>query len=111
MPTERLCPNCGNLLRAEGRLGPVPAERILGRELLLWLAVTAILAFLWNASTNGERVGGLGAIVLVVWLLRRSRRQAAAASGNTSERYRCDYCQARYEGEGLREINPRQAVD
>jgi hypothetical protein len=109
MPGEKLCPNCGNILRAEGLPDPVPAGRQLGRELLFWLALAMVLAFLLNAGTTGERVGGLGAIALLIWLVRRSRRRAAPAGDSATGRYRCDYCQGRFEGEDLRDISPRRA--
>lgn len=110
-PGTRLCPNCGNILRAEGVPNSVPVGRHLLRELLFWVALAAILSFLWTASGSGDRIGGLGAIVLLLWLLRRSRRHAAAQSISESGRYRCDYCQGRFEGEDLRDISPRRPVE
>jgi hypothetical protein len=108
MPGEKLCPNCGNILRAEGVPDPVPAGRHLGRELAFWLALAVILAFLLSASTTGERVGGLGAIALLIWFQRRLRRSAAATGRTGTGRYRCDYCQGRFEGDDLRDISPRR---
>lgn len=109
MPGEKLCPNCGNILRAEGVPDPVPAGRRLGRELAFWLALAVILAFLLSASTTGERVGGLGAIGLLIWFQRRWRRRAAATGRTGTGRYRCDYCQGRFEGDDLRDISSRRA--
>ena len=110
MPGEKLCPNCGNILRAEGVPNPVPTGRHLGRELAFWLALALIFAFLLSATTTGERVGGLGVIALLIWFQRRWRRRAAATGGAGTGRYRCDYCQGRFEGDDLRDISPRRAV-
>lgn len=107
MPDATLCPKCGNILRGEQLLDPVPAVRRIARELVLWLCVAAIFTFLWGASTAGERIGGFVAIILVAWLLRRPRRHAAPAAEHATERYYCDYCKGRFEGESLREIDPR----
>ncbi len=104
MPAAKLCPKCGNILRGEALADHVPAGRRLGRELLLWLCVAVILAFLWGAGTIGDRVGGVGAIVLIVWWLRRPSRRAAPAAENAAGRYCCDFCHGRFEGEGLREM-------
>ena len=109
MAGEKLCPNCGNILRAEGAPDPVSDGRRFARELLFWLALAAILAFLMAATTTGDRVGGLGAIALLMWLRRRSGTRPAPASGSGTGRYRCDYCQGCFEGEELRDISPRRA--
>lgn len=106
MRDVKLCPNCGNLLRAEGVPDPVPATRHLQRELLFWIALAVILGFLWTTSGTGERIGGLGAIVLLVWLLWRARRRAPGEAADGSGRYRCEYCHRRFEGEDLRELSP-----
>jgi len=109
MPGEKLCPNCGNILRAEGVADSMPAGRRLGQELLFWLALAAVIAYLMGATTTGERVGGLGALALLVWFLRRSRKRAAPLGDSATGRYRCDYCQGRFEGDDLRDISPRRA--
>ena len=111
MPLARLCPKCGNILRGEELLDPVPAGRRLARELVLWLLVVVILTYLWGASTTGERIGGFGAIILVAWLLRRPRRRATTTVEHSSGRYHCDYCHGRFEGAGLREIDPPKDVE
>lgn len=110
MPGPKLCPNCGNILRAEGLPDPIPA-RHLRQEILFWLAMAAVLAFLLGASTTGERVGGLGVIALLIWLRRRSRRGFAPPPGGETGRYRCDFCGGQFEGEELRDISSRRAVD
>jgi hypothetical protein len=109
MPGEKLCPHCGNILRAEGVPDPMPPGRRFARELMFWLALAAVLAYLMGATTTGERVAGLAAIALLIWLLRRSRRRAAPAAASGTGRFRCDYCQGRFEGEDLRDISPRRA--
>ena len=110
MTGPKLCPNCGDILRTEGLMEPIPS-RDLTREILFWLAMAAVLAFLLGASTNGDRVGGLGAIALLIWLRRRSRKSLVRPSGADSERYHCDYCGGQFEGEKLRDISPRRAVE
>lgn len=102
-----MCPKCGNILRREVLLDPVPASRRLARELALWLSVAAIFAFLWDATTTGERIGGLGALVLVAWFLRRPRSRTDTPAERATGRYYCDYCHGRFEGEGLREVDLR----
>lgn len=104
----KLCPNCGNILRAEDVSDPVPGGRHLQRELLFSIALAAILGFLWTANTAGERVGGLGAMGLLLWLLWRSRQRAAGKAVMKTGRYSCDYCYRRFEGEELRDISPRR---
>lgn len=110
VPGTKLCPNCGNILRAEDVLDPIAGGRHLRRELLFWVALAAILGFLWTANTTGERVGGLGAIILLGWLLRRSRQHASGMAVMKAGRYYCDYCHRRFEGEGLRELPPRRGA-
>jgi hypothetical protein len=107
MPGAKLCPNCGNVLRAEDAPDSAPVGRHLLRELLFWVALAAILGFLWTASGTGERIGGLGAIGLLIWLLRRSRRRAARNAISEPAYYFCGYCHQRCESENLREVSPR----
>lgn len=109
VPGTKLCPNCGNVLRAEGASEPRAAGGQLQRELLFWGALALVLGYLWTASGTGERIGGAGAIILLVWLLRRSRQRAAGQTLGEPGRYHCDYCQGRFEGEELREVSPRRA--
>jgi len=104
MSGAKLCPNCGNVLHAEGAFSSDPAGRHLLREVLFWIALALVLGFLWVASSTGERVAGLGAIILLVWLLRRSRQRAVHRSGSQADRHYCDYCQRWFEGEDLREL-------
>jgi len=107
MSGTRLCPNCGYVLRAEGALSSVPVGRYLFRELLFWVALAVLLGFLWVASSTGERVAGVGAIALLVWLLRRSRGRAMRRGSCQSDRYHCAYCHQWFEGEDLRELPSR----
>jgi len=107
MSGARLCPYCGNILHAERALSSVPVGRYLFRELLFWIALAVLLAFLWVASSTGERVAGVGAIVLLVWLLRWSRGRAMRRGSSESDRYRCAYCHQWFEGEDLRELPAR----
>ena len=99
----KLCPNCGNVLVANGAPSDVPPGRQILRELLFWAALVLLLALLWSSSRVAERFGALGAIVLLVWLWRWSRLRAAQRTPVAPESYRCDYCQQRFEREFFRE--------
>ena len=99
----KLCPNCGNVLTGYGAPDDVPPGRQILRELLFWAALVLLLALLWSAGRTGERVGAVGAIVLLVWLWRWSRRPATRGTRVAPESYRCDYCQQRFEREIFQE--------
>ena len=105
MSGGKLCPNCGNLLRVDAP-DPVPVGRLLLGVLLFWAAVALILAFLWSANSTGERIGALGAIALLVWLARRSRRRGRDPVGDQAYFY-CDQCQQRFEADGECELRPQ----
>jgi len=105
MSDAKLCPNCGNLLRVDA-LVPVPVGRLLLGVWLFWAAVALILAFLWSASSTGERIGASGAIALLVWLARRSRWRGRDPVGEQAYYY-CEQCQQRFEADGERELRPQ----
>jgi hypothetical protein len=105
MSGAKLCPNCGNLLRVDTP-DPVPVGRLVLAVLLFWAAVALILAFLWSASSTGERIGALGAIALLVWFARRARRRGREPVGDQAYFY-CDQCQQRFEADRERELRPQ----
>ena len=74
------CPDCG------GDLVPV-GRRIVAVELLFWVALALLLAFLWSAGPARELYAGLAVLGFAAWWFLRVRRRA----------YYCGRCRRSYD--------------
>jgi hypothetical protein len=96
------CPACGFLLRYEDPPDrSFDARRFLGVEILLWVAIALLFAWLWTPSGMGEVYGVLGFAALAAWLWLRPRQRAQAAALLARRRYLCAQCGRRYTGADL----------
>ena len=94
------CPNCGNLLPIYYPPQGFLVAGLFTGELLFWLAIMLLLAWLWSPPGSGGFLGALGSVALVGWFFARSdqrrERQAAGAHGW----YLCPRCHHHYEDDG-----------
>jgi len=96
------CPACGFLLRHEDPYDrSFDAQRFVGVEILLWVAVALLLAWLWAPSGVGELYGVLAFVALAAWLRLRSRQHAQGEALLARRRYLCAQCGRRYSGADL----------
>lgn len=69
MSDEPRCPQCGNAMR------PNPG-RILAVELLFWVALALLFAFLWSSGESRELYAFLAAGAFGAWWVLRARRRS-----------------------------------
>ncbi len=109
MANPKACPSCGNVLRRTDMPDFATVARYVAVELLLWTAVALVLAFLGSPRGEGELYAVLATMTLVVWLFLRPLQRAARQAFAERAQYRCETCNRRFEGEGLREVEWRSA--
>ena len=102
MRGAKTCPECGFLLRHEDpRDRSFDARRFVGVEILLWVAVALLLAWLWAPSGMGELYGVLAFVALAAWFRLRPRQHAQGAALLERRQYACAQCGRRYTGADL----------
>lgn len=94
------CPVCGNVLRRTDIPDLRTVAFYVGVELVFWLSVALILAYLAAPRGEGEAYAGLAALAIVAWLLLRPRQLAARRAFLERARYHCEHCNRHFEGEG-----------
>jgi hypothetical protein len=94
------CPFCGNILRRIGIPDLSTVALYVGVDLVFWLSVALILAYLAAPRGEGEAYAGLAALAIVAWLLLRPRQLAARRAFLERARYYCEHCDRHFEGEG-----------
>jgi hypothetical protein len=75
-------------------LGVVAAY--VGIELLFWIGVALVLAYLAAPRGEGEGYAVLGAIAILTWLRLRARQAAARQAFLERARYHCEYCNTQW---------------
>jgi hypothetical protein len=91
------CPVCGFLLRHEDPADPsFSALRHVAVELLMWVAIVLLLAFLWAPPEDQETFAFLAFAALCAWLWLRPRQRAQAAALLERRRYRCAQCRREF---------------
>ncbi|HSG75514.1 MAG TPA: hypothetical protein VLA30_05195 [Burkholderiales bacterium] len=102
MQEAKTCPACGFLLRYEDPPDPsFSAARYVAVELLLWVALACLLAFLWATPDTGEPYAVLAVIALAAWIYLRPRQRAQAAALLGRRRYRCAQCRRDFSVQDL----------
>ena len=71
-----------------------------GVELVFWVALALVLAFLGAPRGEGEWYAGLATLAILAWLLLRPRQLAAREAFRDRARYHCDTCNRHFKGEG-----------
>jgi len=105
-PGEKICPDCGSVLRPHEFPRSLTGVRVLAVDLLFWATVALFLAYLSSPRADGELYAVLGACGLVAWASLRSRQRADRLEFAERGRYQCERCGQRFEGEDLRPIPP-----
>jgi len=102
MRGAKSCPECGFLLRYEDPYDrSFDARRFVGVEILLWVAVALLLAWLWAPAGMGELYGVLAFAALAAWLWLRPRQRALGEALLARRQYLCAQCCRRYAGADL----------
>jgi len=104
MRGAKSCPACGFLLRYEDPPdSSVAALRFVAVQLLQWVALALLLAWLWAPSGEGEGYGLLAFVVLAAWWRLRAGARAEGEALLAGRQYHCARCGRRYHGADLRE--------
>jgi hypothetical protein len=97
------CPACGFLLRTTDPPDEsFDALRFVAVQLLPWIALAFLLAWLW-APSGGEIYGVLAMAVAAVWLWLRPLARLQAEALLDRRQYHCAGCGRRYTGAELRQ--------
>lgn len=94
------CPICANVLRRIDIPDLRTVGFYVGVELVFWLGVALVLAYLVAPRGEGEAYAGLAALAIVAWLLLRPRQLAARRAFHECARYHCEHCNRHFEGKG-----------
>lgn len=97
------CPACSFLLRYADPPGDsLDAPRFVAVQLLAWLALALVLAWLWAPSGGGELYAFLAFAALVAWLGLRGRARERGEAHLARRQYHCARCGRRYTGAELK---------
>lgn len=105
-PDEKICPDCGSVLRPYGIPRSLTPFRVVAVDLLFWTTLALFLAYLLSPRGDGELYATLGAAGLVIWAILRSRQRADRLEFAERGRYRCAQCGLHFEGDNLRPSPP-----
>jgi len=103
MRDAKPCPSCGFLLRYEDPLDPsFSAARYIAVEMLLWVALAFVLAFLWATPESSELYAVLAVVAAAAWIYLRPRQRAQAAALLERRRYHCAQCKRDFSAQDLK---------
>lgn len=103
MREAKTCPACGFLLRYEDPPhAAFSAARYVAVEMLLWVALAFLLAFLWATPETSELYAVLAIVAFVAWLALRPRQRAQAAALLERRRYHCAQCGRDFSAQDLK---------
>jgi hypothetical protein len=98
------CPACGFLLRdTDPPDRSFDALRFVAVEILMWVALALLLAWLWAPPGAGEPFAVLAFLVLAAWLWLRPRHRAQGEALLARRQYFCAQCGRRFRGADLSE--------
>jgi hypothetical protein len=100
MAEAKRCPGCEGALRRTDVPDLATLLSHVGVDLVLWLSVAFVLAFLGATAGDREAYAALGVIGIVAWLLLRPRQLAARQAFLERTRYHCETCNRHFEGQG-----------
>jgi len=102
MRGAKSCPHCGFLLRYEDPPDAAfSAARYIAVEMLFWVALAFVLAFLWATPETSELNAVLAIITLAAWIRLRPRQRAHAAALLERRRYHCAQCKRDFSARDL----------
>ena len=103
MQEAKTCPACGFLLRYEDPPdASFSAARYIAVEMLLWVALACVLAFLWATPETSELYAVLAIIAAAAWIRLRPRQRASAAALLERRRYHCARCKRDFSAQDLK---------
>ena len=103
MRGAKTCPACGFLLRYEDPPdASFSAARYVAVEILLWVALAFLLAFLWAAPEKSELYALLALVAVIAWVYLRPRQRAQAAALLERRRYHCAQCKRDFSAQDLK---------
>jgi L-asparagine transporter-like permease len=99
----KTCPACGFLLRYEDPPdASFSAARYIAVEMLFWVALAFVLAFLLATPETSELYAALTIVAVAAWIYLRPRQRAQAAALLERRRYHCARCKREFSAQDLK---------
>jgi hypothetical protein len=100
MAEAKRCPGCAGAVRRTDVPDLATLLSHVGVDLVLWLSVAFVLAFLGAPRGDRELYAALAVIGILAWLLLRPRQLSARQAFLERARYHCETCNRHFEGQG-----------